>query len=197
MLAGESPKSMQFGLSPRTELLTRFILSRALKSATSPGTASKPINPPNKDVEWPFTAKDSSIGVLNGSAFLPLFAIMGRLGLITSWFPKRNGEVELRLEPGLGEFKLDFVLADLTSYGVDPPLTVQLTFSRVWKMRAQLRATSVMLAFGSTVWHRFKISCTPTTSTVMSGLISLMMTGMIFGTNRLINNFCVNLPLVV
>ena len=42
-----------------------------------------------------------------------------------------------------------------------------------------------------------QISCTPTTLAVMSGLIGLMATGMIFGTNRLINNFCVKLPLVV
>ena len=63
-------------------------------------------------------------------------------------------------------------------------------------MRAQLRATSVTLTFGRTVWRGLKLSCTLTTSAVTSGLIGPMMTGMIFGTNRLINNFCVKLSVV-
>ena len=44
----------------------------------------------------------------DGSAFLPLFVILGWLGLITSWFPKRVGETELGLESGLGELNLEF-----------------------------------------------------------------------------------------
>ena len=120
--------------------------------------------------------------MLNGLAFLPLFAILGCLGLITSGFMKRAGEKELGLETGLWEINLEFSL-ELTSRGVESYLPVRLTFPGVEKMRAQLRAASVRLAFETTVWRGLKISCTPTTSAVTSGLVCLMTTGMIFGTN--------------
>ena len=45
VLAGESPKSTNFGVFPRTELLAKFILLHALTSVTSPETAYKPITP--------------------------------------------------------------------------------------------------------------------------------------------------------
>ena len=64
-------------------------------------------------------------------------------------------------------------------------------------MPAQLRAASVTLAFMRTVWHGLKISCMPITLTVIIGLIDPMTTGIIFGTNRLINIFCVKFPLLV
>ena len=51
VLAGESPKSMNFGVSPRTDLLAKFILLRVLTSVTSPRTDSKTINPVKQDVE--------------------------------------------------------------------------------------------------------------------------------------------------
>ena len=137
------------------------------------------------------------MGVSNGSVFLPLFAILGGIGLITSWFPKRAGETELELETGIGELNLEFS-SELMYRGVASSLLSPLTFlGFLLKMRVQLRATSVMLALGRTVWRGLKISCMPITSTVMSGLIGPMMTGMIFGTNRLINSFSLNFQLVV
>ena len=132
----------------------------------------------------------------DGSAFLPLFVILGWLGLITSWFPKRAGEMELGLETGIGELNLDFSL-DLMSRFVELSLPVRLNFPGFRKIRAQLRPVSATLAFGSTVWRGLKISCIPITSAVKSGLVVPMTTGMIFGTNWLINNFCVNFPLVL
>ena len=45
------------GVFPRTELLAKFILSRALTSTTSPETASRPITPLKWDLEWTFTAE--------------------------------------------------------------------------------------------------------------------------------------------
>ena len=83
------------------ELLANFILLRALTSATSPRNVYKPITPLKYDVEWPFTAKDISTAVSNGSEFLPLFAILGWLGLITYWLPKCAGYTDLGLEPGV------------------------------------------------------------------------------------------------
>ena len=188
VLAGESPTPRNFGVSPRTELLTKFIILRALTSATSLETASKTITLLKLDVEWPFMAKDPSMGASNGSEFLPLFAILGWLGLITSWLPKPARETELGLEPGLGKINLDFS-SELTYHGVELSLAVRLTFPGVRKMRAQLHAASVTLAFWSIVWCGFKISCTPTISAVTSGLIGPMTTGMIFGTNWPINFF--------
>ena len=64
--AGESPKSTNFGVLPRTELLAKFILLHALTLATSPETASKSITPMKWDVEWLFMAKGPLMGVSNG-----------------------------------------------------------------------------------------------------------------------------------
>ena len=44
---------------------------------------------------------------------------------------------------------------------------------------------------------RAQMSCTPITSAVIGGLIGWLTTGMIFGTNRMINNFCANFLLVM
>ena len=127
------------------------------------------------------------MGASNGLAFLPLFAILSWLGVITSWFLNRTGETELGLDPVIGELNLEFS-SELTSRGVELSLSLRLTSPGVWKMRA----ASVTLAFGSTVWRGLKISCVPTTLAVMSGLIGTMTTGIIFGKTRLINNFCLN-----
>ena len=137
---------------------------------------------------------------INGSVewlgMLAPFCGPGWLGLRISWFPKRAVDTELGLEPGLGELNLEFS-SDLTSRGVERSLPVRLTFPGIRKMCAPVHAASVMLAFRSTVWSGLRISCAPTRLAVKSGLIGPMTTGMIFGTNRLINNLCVNFPLVV
>ena len=132
------------------------------------------------------------MGALNGLAFLPLFSILGWLGLITYWLTKCAGETELGLETEFGELNVKFSL-EITSHGVATPLTVWFTLPEVPpEMCAQLRAVSVTLFFRSTVLRRLNISCTPVISTVMGGLIGRMTTDMIFGTNRLINIFVQN-----
>ena len=73
------------------------------------------------------------MGAFNGSEFLPLFVILEWLGLITSWFLKRDGETEVLLKLGICELNLDFVSAELTSLGVAPSLSVQFTFPGVRK----------------------------------------------------------------
>ena len=62
------------------------------------------------------------MGASNGSVFLPLFAILGWFGLITSWLSKRDGETLVLLELGLWELNTEFVLAELTPLGVAPLL---------------------------------------------------------------------------
>ena len=71
------------------------------------------------------------MGASNSSIFLPLFAILGWLGLITSWFLKRAGETEVLLKLGLWEINLEFVSAYLTSLGVAPYFSVRFTFTGV------------------------------------------------------------------
>ena len=61
---------------------------------------------------------------------------------------------------------------NFTNSGVSPRTELLAKFVSV-----QLCAASVTIAFGRTVWRRLRISCTPITSVVMSGLIGLMMTG--------------------
>ena len=127
-------------------------------------------------------AENELMEASNGSEFLPLFAILGWLGLKISWLPVRVGKTELGLETGLGELNLD-LSSDLMLRGVALSLLVRLTFPGVSrKMCTQLRAVSVTLAFGRTVWRGLKMSCTPITSAGMSRLISPMITRMIFGT---------------
>ena len=122
-------------------------------------------------------AKGAFIGESNGSAFLPLFAIPGWLGPITSWFLKRAWETEVVLKLGIWELNLYFVLAELTSLGIATSLYVQLTFPGVRKMCAQLHAASVTFTFGSTVRRRLNIYCTTTTSAVINGLVGPMILG--------------------
>ena len=136
------------------------------------------------------------MGAPNGSDFLPLFVILGWLELITSWFLKRAGELEVLLKLGLEKTNLEFFSVALTSLGAEPSLLIPLTFLGVRKMRAQLRAASVTLAFRSTVWSGLKMYYMITASAVTSRFIGPMTTGVIFGTNRLINIFCVKIPLV-
>ena len=124
-------------------------------------------------------AKGPLMGASNGSSFLTLFAILGWLGLITSWFLKRAVDTEVLLKLGPWELNLEFILAEFTSLCMALSFSVRLTFPGVRKIHAQLRIASVTFTFGSTVWHRLNISCTPTTSAVMSKLISTMTTGIV------------------
>ena len=98
---GESPKSMNFGVSQKMELLAKFILSCGLTSATSAETVSTPITPLKSDVECPFTAENPLMEVSNGSAFLPLLVILGWLELKISWFPICVGEMDVAMNVGL------------------------------------------------------------------------------------------------
>ena len=187
MLAGERPKSTNSGLLMRTELLAKFILSHALTSATSMETASKPITPLKWDVEWPFMAKDTSMGASNGSELLVSWTDNLLIPEARWGDGVRVGYWAWGTQPGV------LIGAGVPWHGVIPAPPAYLPRSPL----ENLRTISVTIAFGRTVWRRLKISCTPITSAVTSGLIDPMMPVMIFVTNRLINNFCVNFPLVV
>ena len=130
-------------------------------------------------------------------AFLASIAMMDRLGLIISCVPVCAGYMELGLELGFGGFNPMFSTAELTSRGVEPFLPLRLTFLVVRKMRAPLRATSVTLAFGSTVWREPKISQILDGSSVTSCSSGRIAAGAVIGTNRLINNVCVKSQLIV
>ena len=108
VLGGNSPKSKKFGLSPRTELLAKSTPPHKLTSSLSSGTVSTPITLLKRDVECQFTAENTLMGASSGLAFLALFSIMDRLGLIISCVPVRAEEMELGLKLGLGGFNLDF-----------------------------------------------------------------------------------------
>ena len=64
----------------------------------------------------------------NGSAFLPLFAILGWLGLKISWFPIRVGETEVATNVGHWKLDLDLVSEEEVSLGVAWSLSVPMTF---------------------------------------------------------------------
>ena len=69
---------------------------------------------------------------------------------------------------GIWRVNLAVATAVLTYRGVDPSLHVRLTSLGVQKMRAPLRAASVTIFFGSTVWRAPEVSRIPGTSYVTS-----------------------------
>ena len=104
----------------------------------------------------------------NGSAFLPLLAVLGLLGLKISGFPIRVGEMYLDKNIGLWQLALDLVSEEEASLGVVRSLSVPITFPVVQKIRAQGRTASVTFACGRDVWRGFKLSCNTSTLTVTS-----------------------------
>ena len=76
VLAGNSSKSMKFGLSATTELLTKSILLRAQTSALYPETVLGPINLLKMDVGCTFTEKNLLMRASSGSEFLALVTMM-------------------------------------------------------------------------------------------------------------------------
>ena len=130
---------------------------------------------------------------LNGSAFLPLLAVLGLLGLKISLFPIRVGETDAAKNVGLWKIALDLILEEEASIGVERSLSIPITFTVVRRMHAQGRAASVTFACGRDVWHGLKLSCANSTLTVTSGVISRTTSWM----DGLMNNLCVEISLVV
>ena len=87
----------------------------------------------------------------NGSAVLPLFAILGRIGLKTSWFPIHVGETDVATNVGIWKLTLDLVFEEEASLVVARSLSVPITFPVVRKMHAQICAASVPFTCRRTV----------------------------------------------
>ena len=96
----------------------------------------------------------------NGSAFLPLLAVLELLGLKISLFPIHVGETDVATNVGLPQLALDLVSEEEASLDVARSLSVPITFPVVWKMLAQGRATSMTFACRRDVWNGLKVSCT-------------------------------------
>ena len=107
--------------------------------------------------------------VSNGSAFLPLLAVLEFLGLKISWFPICVGETDAAMKVGLKQLALYLISEKELSLGVARSLFVPITFPVVREILAQGRPTSVTFACGRYVWPRLKLSCATSTSTVTSG----------------------------
>ena len=148
-------------------------------------------------VECPCTDRNKLMGASSGSDFLTFCGIMDRLGLTISCVPVRVGELEVPMKFELWRVNLAVATAVLTSRGVELSMPVRLTSLGVRKMPATLRAVSVTISFGSTVWRASKLSHITCTSSVTSWSIRQISPWMIFGTNRFFGNFCVDFPLVV
>ena len=148
-------------------------------------------------VECPCTTENRLIEVLSGSVFLSSCATMDRPELTISCVPVRVGELEVPMKFELWRVNLAVATAVLTSRGVELSMPVRLTSLGVRKMPATLRAVSVTISFGSTVWSASKLSHITCTSSVTSWSIRQISPWMIFGANRFFGNFCVDFPLVV
>ena len=102
VLAGDSLKSMKFGLSAMTELLSKCILLRAWKLALSSGTVLRSITLLKMGIGCPCSRENRLMEVLNGWAFLN-FRPMDPLILTISCVPVCGGETEVLLKIGLEE----------------------------------------------------------------------------------------------
>ena len=123
-LALESPKSTNFGVLPKTELLAKLILSRRLMLATLAETDSTPLTPQKKDVNFSFTAENPLMEASNGLASLTLLGVLGLLGLKIYWFPIRFGETDVAMNIGLWKLALDIILEEEVSLGVARSLKI-------------------------------------------------------------------------
>ena len=121
-------------------------------------TVLGPITLLKMDVECPCTVENPVMGALNGSAFHALVVMMDRLGLKIYSAPVLVGEMEVLLKLGIGGFNLVLDTEVLTSCCVETSLPVQITFLGFRKMQAPLRAASMTVSFGSTVWRNPKVS---------------------------------------
>ena len=92
---------------------------------------------------------------LNGSAFLPLLAVLEFLGLKISLFPILVGYMDVATNVGLPKLALDLVLEKEASLGVAQSLFVPITLSVVQNRRAP----SFTFACKIDVWHRRKLFC--------------------------------------
>ena len=132
VLTVESRKSMNFGVSPRTGILAKFIILLTLMSATSPETVSRTTTWLKKLVESQFLASESLMQSSNILALLSLFMILpGCLGLIISWSLNCNGETEVTTKLGLWKLNLELVSEEEASLGVALSFSVLLTFPGV------------------------------------------------------------------
>ena len=135
--------------------------------------------------------------VSSGSALLSSSGMMDRFGLKISCVPVRVGELEVFMEFLICRVNLAVAAEVFMSRGVEPSLPFRLTSLGFRKMRAPLRAASVTISFGGTIWRAPKVSWIPGTSSVTSWSIGRIALWVIFGTNRFFNNFCGVFPLVV
>ena len=87
----------------------------------------------------------------NGSAFLPLLAVLELLGLKISLFPIHVGETDMATNVGLLHLVIHLVSEEEVSLGVARSLSVPITFPVVRKMLAQGRPTSVTFACRSSL----------------------------------------------
>ena len=73
----------------------------------------------------------------NGSAFLPLLAVLELLGLKMSLFPILVEETNVAMNVGLPQLVIDFISEEEASLGMARSLSVPITFSVVQKMLVQ------------------------------------------------------------
>ena len=98
-------------------------------------------------VDPPFLAKFTLLEVLNIWVFLTSTEPVDPFGLTISWLPVLVGETVVPPPIITGEFILGDLVEGLQPCGVVPSLPILLTSPGARKMRALLRASSVMITF--------------------------------------------------
>ena len=122
---------------------------------------------------------------------------MDPLGLIISWFPFLLGESVVLPPLRTREFNLVDPMVFLPSRVVVPSVPCRITFAGVQKTHAALREVSVTTSFEGAVRSACKVSTFPAASSATVWSIGGIVTFMISGMSRLINNFCGEFLLVV
>ena len=122
---------------------------------------------------------------------------MEPLGLPISWLPILVGETKGPTPIRTGLVNLGGVLTVFPSRGIVLSVSLQFTTGGSLKTPAALRTASVTISFKRIVHTAWIVPPLIATPSVVFWLINRMMTGMISGMSRLINNLCGEFPLVV
>ena len=92
------------------------------------------------------------MGAPSGLAFLRLCGMMDHLGMKISSVQVRVEDLDVLMKFGIWRVNLEVATAVLMSCDMEPSLPVRITSIGVRKIHAPLRAASLTISSGSTVW---------------------------------------------
>ena len=148
--------------------------------------SSRPITLLKFCVGSPFLEEFPLMEVWNGWTFLTSTGLMVPIGRPISWLTVIVGGVEVTPPIRNGEVNMEGIMKVFPHRRIVPSVSFRSTAAGSQKTCAPLRAFSMTITFEAIFWSACAVPLLPENPSAIGGLISGMMTG----TVRLINNFC-------